>query len=375
MPEYRQLNVGEPAPWFEQRCTSNPRYVFDSVAGRYIVLCFFGTAADATGQAALGFAQAHRELFDDERMAFFGVSLDPEDERSGRVAPALPGIRHFWDFDGKASRLYGCLPHQAADPDQTGRRLWIVLDPGLNVLANIPFEPGGTEQPALLALLQGLPPVSRYAGVEMHAPVLIAPNVLEPALCAELIAAHRRHGGESSGFMRDVDGKTVSADDPSHKRRHDFLIEDPALLALLQQRIQQKIRPLVLRVHAMEITRVERYLVGCYDAQRGGHFRPHRDNTTLGTAHRRFALSVNLNDDFDGGDLCFPEYGPRGYKLPAGSAIVFSGSLLHAVQPVRRGARYAFLPFLYDEQAAALRDANLRFLEQGLPGAGSVTPA
>jgi predicted 2-oxoglutarate/Fe(II)-dependent dioxygenase YbiX len=37
---------------------------------------------------------------------------------------------------------------------------------------------------------------------------------------------------------------------------------------------------------------------------------------------------------------------------------VFSCSLLHAVSRVTRGRRYAFLPFLYDEAAAAVRDAN-----------------
>ncbi|MDO9525444.1 MAG: 2OG-Fe(II) oxygenase [Gemmobacter sp.] len=103
---------------------------------------------------------------------------------------------------------------------------------------------------------------------------------------------------------------------------------------------------------------MERYLVGCYDATEGGHFRPHRDNTTLGTAHRRWAVSINLNDDFDGGEVSFPEYSSRGYKAPRGGAVIFSCSALHAVSRVTRGKRYAFLPFLYDDAAAAIREAN-----------------
>lgn len=91
---------------------------------------------------------------------------------------------------------------------------------------------------------------------------------------------------------------------------------------------------------------------------------PHRDNTTRGTAHRRFALSVNLNDDFEGGELVFPEYGPRSYKPPTGADGVFSCSLLHRVKPMQRGRRYAFLPFFYDDAAAAVREANAPFLEQ-----------
>src|SRR5690606_16138476 len=91
----------------------------------------------------------------------------------------------------------------------------------------------------------------------------------------------------------------------------------------------------------------------------GGYFRPHRDNRSFGTAHRRFAVSINLNaGDFDGGDLRFPEFGGRTYRPPTGGAVVFCCSLLHEATPVTRGRRYAFLPFLYDEAAEAIRNLN-----------------
>jgi predicted 2-oxoglutarate/Fe(II)-dependent dioxygenase YbiX len=111
---------------------------------------------------------------------------------------------------------------------------------------------------------------------------------------------------------------------------------------------------------------MERYIVSCYSAEEQGHFRAHRDNTTRGTAHRRFAVSINLNEDFDGGLIVFPEYGLRGYKPPLGGAVVFSCSLLHAVSTVTRGRRYAFLPFLYDEAASKLREENNEFLGEGV---------
>jgi hypothetical protein len=38
---------------------------------------------------------------------------------------------------------------------------------------------------------------------------------------------------------------------------------------------------------------------------------------------------------------------------------VLSCPLLHEATPVTRGRRYAFLPFLYDEEAAKVRQANL----------------
>jgi predicted 2-oxoglutarate/Fe(II)-dependent dioxygenase YbiX len=64
--------------------------------------------------------------------------------------------------------------------------------------------------------------------------------------------------------------------------------------------------------------------------------------------------------------VSFPEYGRRSFKPAPGRAIVFSCSLLHAVSKVTRGRRYAFLPFLYDELAAKLREANNEFLGQAI---------
>ena len=116
---------------------------------------------------------------------------------------------------------------------------------------------------------------------------------------------------------------------------------------------------MIERAFQFEVTRMERYLVACYDAESGGHFNRHRDNTTSGTAHRRFACTINLNaEDYEGGDLRFPEFGSRAYRAPTGGAIIFSCSLLHEATTVTHGRRYAFLPFFYDDAAAAIRLAN-----------------
>jgi len=368
MNKYKQLAVGEPAPWFRQRNTSNPDYAFDTVGGRYVVMCFFGSARDAAGQAALAFAHKHRAMFDDDRMCFFGISLDPEDEQTGRVREDLPGIRHFWDFDGTVSQLYGALPNPLPEQQSStlaARRIWIVLDPALSVLAVLEFEKDGAELEALYKLLNSLPPLDSYGGIEMHAPVIILPRIFETELCQKLIGEYEKHGGIESGYMRDQDGKTVGVYNSQHKRRDDYFFEDEVLKRAVQKRIHQKVIPVIKKVHNFNVTRMERYVVGCYDSQSGGHFRPHRDNSSLGTAHRRFALSINLNDDFTGGELVFPEYSSRRYKVPVGAGVIFAGALMHAVTPVVSGRRYAFLPFLYDEAAAAEREKNSSALTNG----------
>ncbi|MEJ0077314.1 MAG: 2OG-Fe(II) oxygenase [Alphaproteobacteria bacterium] len=219
----------------------------------------------------------------------------------------------------------------------------------------------------MFALLDRLPPPALYAGFEVQAPVLILPSVFERGLCGKLIELYEQHGGEESGFMREVGGKTVLRTDPSHKRRKDYMITDQQLIRQLQLRIRRRVVPEIRKVHQFNATRMERYIVSCYAAEDGGHFHPHRDNTTRGTAHRRFAVSINLNDDFEGGQISFPEYGPRSFKMPTGGAVVFSCSLMHGVSTVTRGRRYAFLPFLYDEEAAKIREANSVHLEDGAP--------
>jgi predicted 2-oxoglutarate/Fe(II)-dependent dioxygenase YbiX/peroxiredoxin len=350
------LRRGEPAPWFRAEAIGgSPSYTFHTVAGRHVLMLFFGTAQEPEAAAALALVQRHRSLFDDDKACFFGITCDPADAGEARVAQSLPGIRFFLDSGGEISRLYG-----ATAGDGAYRPFWLLLDPALRSLALLPLA-RGAEAMAALAAAAGQPLGDAWA------PVLSVPNVLEPDLCRRLIALYQEKGGEPSGFMREVEGKTVLLTDPDHKLRRDCQVEDAALRRLLLARVKAAIVPMVERAFQFEATRMERYLIGCYDAGTGGHFRPHRDNTTKGTAHRRFAVSINLNaGDYEGGDLRFAEFGPRTYRPPTGGAIVFSCSLLHEATPVTRGTRYAFLPFLYDEAAARLREANNPHLADGL---------
>lgn len=363
--KYRQLEAGEPAPWFTQEATSNPQFSFSTAGGRYIVLGFVGTASDERGRQMVAFVEGQRALFDDDKITFFGVSADPQDRALARMEQKLPGIRHFWDFDLQISRLYGALPAEP-EPGAGYRRFWIVLDPTMRVRKLVPARADSGDEQELVAYLAALPPVDRFAGFRIQAPVLVLPDVFEPEVCERLMDIHRREGGRETGAMRDVDGKTVEVVDFAHKRRTDVFVEDEQLIADLRGRIARRVVPEIQKVHHFKVTRMERYLIACYDSETGGHFRAHRDNTTKGTAHRRFAVSINLNAEFEGGEVSFPEYGPQSFKPPPGGAVVFSCSLLHAVSRVTEGQRYAFLPFLYDDEAARIRAENNQFLGENV---------
>jgi predicted 2-oxoglutarate/Fe(II)-dependent dioxygenase YbiX/peroxiredoxin len=365
--------AGDPAPGFIQRTPSNPRYAFDSAAGRYLVLCFLGSAGDPQGRAAFDAALARSDLFDDTRACLFAVSHDPQDEALGRIGNRIPGIRVVWDDDRSVAGRYGASRVgdgvSGGDSWQGIARAWYVIDPTMRVIERIPFHADGSDRAEVLALLDRLPPPETFAGFAVQAPVLILPRVLEPELCRTLIAIYEREGGQESGFMRQIDGRTVGVMDPGFKVRRDVIVSDDGLVSALQARFLRRVVPEIAKVHQFKVTRMERYIISCYDAQDGGHFSAHRDNTTAGTAHRRFAVSINLNEDFEGGEVSFPEYGPRSFKAPAGGAVVFSCSLLHRVSRVTRGRRYAFLPFLYDDAAALIRRQNAGLVDPPQPAA------
>lgn len=345
-----QLLPADPAPSFSAVTRTNPRYVFDTAAGRYLLLALVADGDDTFVEAVERVLVQQGPLFDGDALAFFGLTRDPD--RWNRTQDRLPGVRWMLDQPGEAFAALG-----AADaPAWSG---WILMDPSFRVLTILP----AAETERLSEILPNLPSPAAHAGVELFAPVLVVPRVFEIELCQVLIGAYEAHGGEASGFMREVDGRTVEIRDPHYKVRRDLILPSGELRDAVRTRIQRRLLPQIAKAFQFTTTRMERDLIACYDAADQGFFRAHRDNTTKGTAHRRFAVTINLNPgDYEGGDLRFPEFGPRTYRAPTGGAVVFSCSLLHEAMPVTKGKRYAFLPFLYDEAGAQVREQNAGYV-------------
>ncbi len=366
------LQPGDPVPDFECRSTNNPRYAFSTAAGRYLVLCFFGSAGLEKNRKLLELLTSrHRHRFNDRFASFFGVSIDPQDEAQQRVRQSLPGIRHFWDFDRAVSRPYGAVsqpaPGGSGKPVDVHNGFTLILDPMMRVIANLPFEAPERHERAFAEAIEALPEPDLHGGLPGHAPVLVLPRLFEGDFCRELVRLYDEHGGSDSGFMRERDGATIGVMDHSFKRRRDLNMDHGETFRpyrdAIRDRLGARLLPEIKKAFQFNVTRVERFLVACYDADSGGFFRAHRDDTSPATAHRRFAVTINLNaEDYDGGELRFPEFGDRTYRAPTGGAVVFSCSLLHEAMPVTRGRRYACLPFLFDEAGAAIRQRNLSSL-------------
>jgi len=188
------------------------------------------------------------------------------------------------------------------------------------------------------------------------APVLIVPNVLSHDECRALIQRWSTHGHAEGVVTSLVQGEQVQRVYEALKKRRDHKITEPEIEKPLLALIGRRIAPELDKAFHYRRFRFDRPNIVCYDAERGDHFRRHRDNQTPATADRQFALTINLNsEEYEGGELLFPEYGEGRYKPPTGGAILFSCSLLHEALPVTSGQRFALLSFLRDAAPAAAR--------------------
>ena len=317
-------------------------------AGRWIVLSFLGSPADPRGEIELAeiFKSAH--VFDEDRIVFYGIFSAPPADPAPYLARTSAAVSFLADYDGAISRAFG-----AAAMPRT-----IVLDPLLRAVASIGLDHADGHAATVRNVLASLPAVDDSAGVPLTAPVLIVPRVFDFALCDVLIQFYQKLGGEESGFLFDVEGQTTRVIDHRLKRRSDLTVAHPQLREAIRNQVVRRLVPAIGQFFQFAATRMDRYIVACYDSAVGGHFYRHRDNVNIGAQHRRFAVTINLNKDYEGCDMVLPEFGRRIYRAPVGGAMVFSCGALHQITPVTAGRRYAFLAFLYGEADAAVREAN-----------------
>ncbi|MEE8271610.1 MAG: redoxin domain-containing protein [Alphaproteobacteria bacterium] len=372
------LAPGDRAPDFllpDQDKAVDPFY--DLVRGGPIVLHFFPSIGEA----------AHRAEFDRfvKRHAGFAtlgaqvMAIDTDTLDANILAAATDGVPFalLTDPGGRVHRQYGVPVPDPGQPAEPSARsiVTFVLDANQRVLETIQGRGMAPHAERALACLERSSPASAAETVTMTAPVLIVPRVLDRAFCRRLIEVWATRGNTESGTITLGKGgreaKTLRAD---VKRRRDHHVKDPALFREISDTVFARVAPEVGRAFDAELSRVEEFKIVRYDADEGGFFRPHRDNSVPARGQRRFAMTLNLNtEDYEGGELRFPEYGPNLYRPGTGDAVVFACSLLHEALDVTRGSRFVLLSFLLDRTPERWQrdrkrwlDANIAALEAGL---------
>ncbi|MDF1793427.1 MAG: 2OG-Fe(II) oxygenase [Thalassobaculaceae bacterium] len=341
------LAVGDIVPkWPLRRRNGEPFDVHaDAESGNIHVLVFLADPSSADSRAAVDTFAARR---------------DDLDALGARVRLVCPGDAKgefpfpiVTDPDGVASRMAGLAG--AMGKATGGGSAVVVVAPNQHVAARIGPDDGNPAE-AVLAVIRPLAERRRAGLVPvMHPPVLIVPDVFNDADCKRLINIYAMTGNEfvEPGHNQ-LQGRTTDCKmripDYGRDDRIDHWVCAAETNNVIDSRIGPRLIPEIQRAFNYRVTRHERYRIARYEGAQKGSKHGHRDNTQPVVAHRRFAVTINLNsDEYEGAEIRFPEFSEAIYKPPAGAAIVFSCSLLHEVMPMLSGRRFALLAFLFGE--------------------------
>jgi hypothetical protein len=170
-------------------------------------------------------------------------------------------------------------------------------------------------------------------------PILVIPDAINPGLAQELVDYFDHELFEDNSTQVRIDNHGV-------KRRHTiFLNPQDKFTIRLDNKLSKTVFPEIEKVFYARIGGREDWRIGRYSGEMGGHVLSHRDTTTY--PYRRFAMSLILNDDYEGGGLFFPEYSEDVIDLPRYSCAVFPGTVMHGVKPIHNGTRVTLLSFLF----------------------------
>ena len=313
----------------------------DDIAGHPVVVAFWPRFDAEAVKTAVASLAAALPVLEGEGVRVFAVTL-ANARAAGEANLPVPALL---DRDGKAFAAFG-----AGTRDQPTT---IVLRQNNHVHAVLKGEAAG-QAGAALSAVRALVAERKAAALVPHPPILVVPDVLSPEDCRRLIQVYETRG---KVFVEPGHGDDHMTTDykmriPEYGRgdRIDHWIVDKDTAGFIDGRLGSRLFPEIRRAFQYPVTRRERMRIGCYTGSRGGEPHGHRDDSEVISAHRRFAMSINLNsEEFEGGALRFLEYGDQQYRPPTGAAIVFSSSILHEALEVRSGRRFVLLAFLFGE--------------------------
>ncbi len=240
----------------------------------------------------------------------------------------------------------------------------LLLDPLLRLDARIGPEHGAEQADMALAEMRATVAACEPKEITEQSPALLLPRLLDPEHCRSLMDYWEK-GEKLENVVASRTAQENQANTQSKIRADVILEQGSPEFNRLVGALQRRLFPEIEKAFNFKVTRTERFRIGCYDARSRGHFAPHRDNTNLLTAHRRYAITINLNTgEYEGGQLKLPEFSPHLYAPAAGGAIVFSCSLLHTALPVTKGRRFVVVGFFWGEEEERIMQANYARLQR-----------
>lgn len=257
------------------------------------------------------------------------------------------GATALIDPYGDGMRLFRPLPDGSDDESDRPAAAVAALDANQRVLSV--FTSANSRDPVedALKVLEIEAKAAAAGGQRLvrAAPAMVLDRLLPDTMCAALIERWTADNADGT-----VGEGAQTAVDPSVKRNREHRITDPELQRAVAEQIGPRLMGEIQKAFGFQTPlRFEMLTISGYDAARKDFYAARRDGLRS-ERRRRFAVSINLNDGYRGGEIVFPEYGPHLYAPATGAGVVFGCDLLHEDRPVTEGQRWVLTTFLIDPE-------------------------
>lgn len=197
---------------------------------------------------------------------------------------------------------------------------------------------------------------NKYLDNNINIPYLIIDNVFSKELLKKIIDFYNQQKNNN---------KLIDHKHSTKNRSHVY--PNIELEKEIDNKLSRNVLQELRKVFYFDAKYRETYKISSYDSVSSGRFHPHRD-TVSPYQHRKYAMSLLLNDNYEGGELYFPEYGIK-IKPKANTAIIFPGINTHQVLTVTKGSRMAMITFfvngktrpMYKFKSHFFDDKNIKF--------------
>ncbi len=173
-----------------------------------------------------------------------------------------------------------------------------------------------------------------------------------------------------------IDGRSSAGAQALTQKNNQQLLQSSAAAHSMQALILKALQRDPLFFSAALPRKIYNPLFNRYGGE-SNFYGPHVDGAVLRSASTQewvrtdVSCTVFLSDpaDYDGGDLLVQDpYGSRGVKLAAGDAVLYPGTSVHHVTPVKSGVRLASFFWIEsmvrsDEQRRILFDLDMNLLK------------
>ena len=138
--------------------------------------------------------------------------------------------------------------------------------------------------------------------------------------------------------IRNVEGRTLNKNSNMTER---------ILFIYLAREINKVLINYIAKFKFMELQKINQIDLLKYSP--GGKYEIHMDEGP--NSFRRLSCIINLNDDYEGGDLIFTDQKEKEIKrlkLSKGSVVFFPSNFMypHGIQPITKGTRYSIVAWL-----------------------------